>query len=120
MRFERDTLNLTLRQVNDILSVNPHAATEFKSARSYYQAGGILGFTGAVLLIIPFVTTIAGGETEWLFTAGGSAMLLASFPLNRTFRNRAENAVDTYNAGLPATRRIVKFYFTGAAAGIRF
>lgn len=120
VRFERDSLNLTLRQVNDILSVNPPAAAEFKSAKVYYHTAGVLGFAGGVLLAIPVGTALAGGEPEWVLSGVGAALIIGSIPLTITFRHRATHAIETYNSTLPSGRKRVQFYWRGNAAGFRF
>lgn len=117
MRFEMDTLTLTHRQVSDLLSINPLASQEFKLARRSNTASGIMGFTGALLLAIPVFSAILGGEPEWLLAAGGGALVIASIPLNRSYKRRASSAIDTYNAALPVKARL---YLAPAAIGIRF
>jgi hypothetical protein len=120
VRFERDTLNLTLRQVSDIISVNPVASAEFKTAKFHYHAAGVMGFSGAVLLLLPAITSITGGEPEWVLAGAGAALVLGSIPLTVSFRNKAMKAIDTYNSTLPSGKKRVQFFWAGASAGIRF
>ena len=65
--FMRDTVYLSHKHVREILSVDPQASEEFKIALKNYRIGGVLGFSGAILLAIPVVSAIAGGDPEWLW-----------------------------------------------------
>src|SRR5262245_31485280 len=78
--FQRDTIYLSHRHVKELLSIDPEASHEFKLAVEDYRVGGVLGFSGAILLAIPVVTAIAGGEPEWLLAGGGAVLLGASVP----------------------------------------
>lgn len=120
--FMRDTVYLSHRHVSEILSVDPQASEEFKVAVKNYRIGGVLGFSGAILLAIPLVSAIAGGEPEWLMAGGGGALLLASIPFSRAFKTRSETAITIYNERhVPQTGRIKpRLYFTGAAMTLKF
>jgi hypothetical protein len=127
--FMRDTLYLSHRQVSEILSVDPQAHAEFKIARNNYRIGGLMGFAGAALLAIPVFSAVAGGEPEWVLAGGGAALLIASIPFSRSFKNRSQAAIDGYNLRhvKPESRLYnkyqglrPKFYFTGAGATLRF
>jgi len=121
VRFERDTITLGLNQVLEITKENPMAYAELKRAKSNYTASGVLGFTGAILIALPIVTTIAGGDPEWGLTAGGAALILASIPFNRAFRSHTMDALDIYNN--KKTSRIkpeFQFYGSGARFMLRF
>jgi hypothetical protein len=120
VRFERDTVIISLRQVSEILSIEPQAAAEFKLARTNYSAAGVLGFAGGFLLAFPIGTAIAGGNPEWGLAAGGAVLILASLPFNKAFKARAGSALDKYNSRLPKARLIKpQFYFTGTGGTIR-
>jgi hypothetical protein len=120
VRFEMDTLNLTMRQVSEILSVNSEALSEFKIARTNYNVAGIFGFTGSLLIAVPVVTAIAGGEPEWGLAAGGAALVLGSIPFSKAFKNRANSALDHYNSQLANSRRErPQLFFTGTSAVLR-
>jgi len=121
VRFEKDTITLGLNQVLDIVKENPMAYAELKRAKSNYKAAGVLGFTGAILIAFPIATTIAGGEPEWELAAGGAALILASIPFNRAFRDHTMEALDIYNN--KKTSRIkpeLQFYGSGARFILRF
>lgn len=120
-RFQRDTLTLTLRQVSQIISIDQQAAAEFKIARTNYNVAGVLGFGGAVLLAVPVVSAISGGEPEWLVAGGGAAMILASIPFSKAFKNRASSALDGYNSRHEKTAsNRVKVHFTGNGFVLKF
>jgi len=120
-RFEMDTLVLSPKQVLEILKVEPVAYEEFKRAKANYNVAGVMGFSGALLIAFPVITSIAGGDPEWAFAAGGAALILGSIHFNRTFKGRAFNALELYNSKL--TTRIqptLHFYGTQARLVIRF
>ncbi len=121
VRFERDTVILSFRQVSEILAVDPQAAADFKLARTNYNAAGVLGFAGGFLLAFPIGTAIAGGDPEWGLAAGGAVLILASLPLNRAFKTRAGAALDRYNSGQPKARlRRPEFGLTGTGFSLRY
>jgi hypothetical protein len=125
--FMRDTLYLSHRHVREILSVDPQATEEFRIAVKNYRIGGLLGFSGAILLAIPVVTAISGGEPEWLMAGAGGALLLASLPFSRSFKSRSEAAIMIFNEKhAPATGRARrggpsrKLYYTGNGLTLKF
>jgi hypothetical protein len=125
--FMRDTLYLSHRHVSEILSVDPQASEEFKVAIKNYRIGGILGFSGAILLAIPVVSALSGGEPEWLMAGGGGALLIASIPFSRAFKSRSETAITIFNekhASPTGMRRREslrsRLYFNGAGVTLKF
>jgi hypothetical protein len=121
VRFEMDTVTLSLKQVLEIVKVNPKAYAELKRAKSNYSAAGVLGFAGGVLIGIPLGTALAGGNPEWGLAAGGAGLILASIPFTTAFRGHTMQALDLYNN--KETSRIkpeFQFYGSGARLIIRF
>lgn len=117
--FQRDTIYLSHRHVAEILAVDPEAAHEFKLALKDYRVGGLLGFSGAILLAIPVITAVAGGEPEWLLAGGGAVLLGVSVPFSRGFKKHAQTALDGYNLRHePATGS--RLYFTGNGLTLKF
>ncbi len=117
--FQRDTIYLSHRHVAEILSVDPEATNEFKLALKNYRVGGLLGFSGAILLAIPVVTAIAGGDPEWLMAGGGAILLGVSVPFSQAFKKHSEVALAGFNArheGQPQS----KLYFTGNGIAFKF
>ena len=117
--FQRDTIYLSHRQVAEILSIDTEATHEFKFAVKQYRVGGLLGFGGAILLAIPVITAISGGEPEWLMAGGGAVMLAASVPFSRAFKKHAEMALDGYNARHEKAIE-TRIYFTGNGLTLKF
>lgn len=125
--FMRDTLYLSHRHVSEILSVDPQASEEFKIAVKNYRIGGIMGFSGAILLAIPVVSAISGGEPEWLMAGAGGALLLGSIPFSRAFKSRSESAIAIYNEKHASQTGSVRgkgikprLYFNGAGVTLKF
>ena len=79
VRFERDTVVLSIKMVSEILRENPLALEEFRKARANYNTAGVLGFTGGVLILIPITTAILGGDPEWAIAIGGAALIVVEF-----------------------------------------
>lgn len=119
VRFEMDTVTLGLNQVLAIVKENPDAFAELKRAKRNYSAAGVCGFAGAILIIVPIGTALAGGSPEWALAAGGAALLVASIPLTRSFRGHTMDALDLYNAKYKMSRVKPKFQFYGTGARLR-
>lgn len=120
LRFERDSLILSPKQVQYILEVNPTALAEFKKARKNSGVASVLGFTGGLLVGIPIGTAIVGGNPEWGLAAGGAALIVASIPFNTAFKRHAQNSVDLYNQ--QKTSRLLErteLFWVGTGVGIR-
>jgi hypothetical protein len=117
--FQRDTIYLSHRHVAEILSVDPEATQEFKLAIKNYRVGGILGFSGAILLAIPVISAIAGGEPEWLMAGGGAVLLGVSIPFSRAFKKHSEAALAGYNARHEAQPQ-ARLYFNGSGITLKF
>jgi hypothetical protein len=122
--YEMDTLTLSTKQVMMVLKQNPEAFAEFKVARRRATASSVLGFTGGLLVALPLVTAVAGGQPEWIYAGVGGVFLLATIPLSVSFRGHALNALDIYNSNLHTSKARVKssfyFYGTGASLVLRF
>lgn len=116
VRFERDTVTLGLNQVLTILKENPEAYAELKRAKSNYNAAGVLGFAGGILIGFPVGTAIAGGKPEWGLAAGGAALILASIPFTTSFRGHTMEALDIYNGQRKTSRLKPEFQFYGSGA----
>ncbi|HZY77953.1 MAG TPA: hypothetical protein VFE50_00425 [Cyclobacteriaceae bacterium] len=117
--FQRDTVYLSHRHVAEILSVDPEATNEFKIATKNYRVGGIMGFSGAILLAIPLVSAFSGGEPEWIMAGAGAALMIGSIPFSRGFKNHAEAAIEGYNTRHePASQ--TRLYFNGSGITLKF
>jgi len=116
VRFERDSVALSTRQVMEILHENPKAFEEFKKAKANYNMAGVLGFTGGILIGFPLGTALVGGEPEWGLAAAGAVFILGSIPFNRIFKARALTALDIYNGKEITSRIRPEFYFGGTNA----
>lgn len=122
VRFEMDTVTLGLNQVLEIVKENPQAYGELKRAKINYNAAGVFGFAGGILVGFPVGTAIAGGSPEWGLAAGGAVLLLASIPLTNAFRGHTMESLDLYNSKFKTARLKpeLQFYGTGARLTIRF
>lgn len=120
VRFERDSLFLSARQVNSILQDQPEAYKLFKKARTNASVGSVLGFVGGLLIGIPIGTAISGGEPEWGIALGGAALIGVGIPFNIAYTKNAKNAIDLYNK--QHTSRLkpkAELFFSGTGASIR-
>jgi hypothetical protein len=117
--FQRDTIYLSHRHVAEILSVDPEASQEFKVAIKNYRIGGLLGFSGTILLAVPIITAIAGREPEWLMAGGGAVLLGISIPFSARFKKHSERAIEGYNARHEQQPQ-TKLYFSGAGLTLKF
>ncbi len=115
--YHKDTslFHVSPKQVGQILFEDPLAYKEFKRARINSTVGGIMGFLGAGLIIIPIATAIAGGDPEWAFAASGGALVLGSLHFSSSYKLRAQYAVDLYNSKHAALRRKAEFSISGTS-----
>ncbi|MBX2897235.1 MAG: hypothetical protein KF763_17440 [Cyclobacteriaceae bacterium] len=119
-RFEMDTLVLSPKQVLEVVKVEPLAFEKFKRAKANYNAAGVLGFTGGVLVGFPLGTAIAGGEPEWGMAIAGGFLILGSFSLNNVFKSHAFEAIELYNGKTARIKPHFQFYGTGARLVMHF
>ncbi|HNU41259.1 MAG TPA: hypothetical protein PKH83_02115 [Cyclobacteriaceae bacterium] len=119
-RFEMDTLVLSPKQVLQVLKAEPLAYEKFKRAKANYNAAGILGFAGGVLIGLPIGTAIGGGNPEWGLAAAGGVLVLGSFSLTAVFRSHAFDAIELYNGKTARIKPQVQFYGTGVRIVMRF
>lgn len=103
-----------------LLMTNEDAYREFKIARNKATISSILGFSSGLLVAVPLVTAVAGGQPEWLLAAGGGALFLASIPFSSSSKGHALTAIELYNSELSASHQRVKptLYFTGTSASL--
>jgi hypothetical protein len=121
VRFERDSLVISPRQVQSILWENAIASEKFRKARLNSSVSAVLGFAGGVLIGIPVGTAIiGGGDPEWGFALGGAALIGVSIPFNRAFKRNAQDALDIHNQKKGARRNFdPEFYWSGTQLGLR-
>jgi hypothetical protein len=120
VRFEMDTITLGLNQVLEIVKENPDAYAELKRAKRNYSAAGVCGFAGAILIIVPVGTALAGGSPEWALAAGGAALLVTTIPLTRSYRSHTMEALDGYNGKYKISMVKPEFQFFGTSARLIF
>lgn len=118
--YEMDTLQLSSKQVGMLLMQNQEAYHEFKIARTKSTISSILGFSSGLLVAVPLVTAVAGGQPEWLLAAGGGALFLASIPFNSSSKGHALNAIEIYNSKLTSSNHRIKstLYLNGSSASL--
>lgn len=115
------TFYVSPKQVLQIMNKdNSMAYEEFKKGRKLETAAGVMGFVGGVLVLFPIGSAIAGADPEWSFLAAGGALIAGSIPLHRSYKRHAQNAIDTYNKGLPYSMRPKpSLFFSRNAVGIQ-
>lgn len=121
VRFERDSLVISPRQVQTILWEDALASEKFRQARVNSSAASLFGFAGGILIGIPLGTAlIGGGDPEWGLALGGAALIGISIPFNRAFQRNAQDALDTYNQKKSARRNFrPELFLSGRQVGFR-
>jgi hypothetical protein len=122
--FEMDSTSISSKQVSIILQQNQQAYKEFKVAKRKALVGNVIGFTSGLLVAVPLVTAVAGGQPEWAFVGAGGVLFLISLPFYSSFRGHAFNAIEIYNSGVSSSSHRIKpsihFYGTSASLVLRF
>ncbi|CAN5208190.1 hypothetical protein BH09BAC3_BH09BAC3_03730 [soil metagenome] len=106
------------KQVMNIMKNDPMALAEFKKAKTSSAIAGVMGFAGVILIAIPVVSGIAGGNPEWGLAIGGAGLIIGSIPLNRSFRHHAQHAIDSYNKKHTAFIPRTEYYLSGLGARV--
>lgn len=120
VRFERDSLVISPKQVQEILYDNSIALASFKKARTNSGVASVLGFAGGLLIGFPVGTALVGGNPEWGLALGGAALIVAGIPFNKAFQRHAQSALDTYNQGRSShVLDRTELFFAGNSLGIR-
>ena len=121
-RYFTDSLNVSSRQVLDLMRENTAAYNEFREANRKSGFASVLGVAGSILIAVPVVTTAIGGKPEWIMAAAGGALVFCSIPLTRSSNRHAANALETYNMKYQTSRLQPRLYLgaTGARLLIRF
>jgi hypothetical protein len=119
-----DTVELSSKQVLNIIKVNPVAYKGFKSARAKGTLSSVLGFGGGFLVGLPIASMIYGGEQQWGWVAVGAAMIGIAIPIDIAQKRQANMAIDLYNSGAqPKVQRVkanLIFSSAGVGVGVRF
>lgn len=112
---------LNIRQLKQVIAVNEEATQQLETALKYRRAAGISSITGAAFMgYYLFEVSQNRPETIWPVIVGGT-LLLAAIPLNATYSNKTEKAIETYNDGLPYNRQSnVQLEWTGNGLVLRF
>jgi hypothetical protein len=122
--FEMDSTSISSKQVSIILQQNQKAYQEFKVAKRKALVGNIIGFTGGLLVAVPLISIVAGGQPEWAYVGAGGVLFLGSLPFSSSFRGHALNAIEIYNSGVSVSSHRIRpsfhFYGTGASLVLRF
>jgi hypothetical protein len=120
VRFERDSMVISPRQVQSILWEDALASEIFRKARVNSSVSAVLGFAGGVLIGIPVGTAIIGGDPEWGFALGGVGLIGISIPFNRVFQRKAQEALDIHNQKKSSRRSFSpELYWSGSQVGLR-
>lgn len=115
-----DSITISARQVSMLLQNNHEAYREFKIARTKNSIAAGLGFAGSVMVAIPLVTAVAGGQPEWWYAGVGGGLAALSVPFLWSYRARANSALEKYNTkkALGTTRLQPSIFFNGSQAGV--
>lgn len=120
VRFERDSMVISPRQVQSILWEDELASEIFRKGRANSSVSAVLGFAGGVLIGIPVGTAIIGGDPEWGFALGGAGLIGLSIPFNRVFQRKAQEALDIHNQKKSSRRSFSpELYWSGSQVGLR-
>ena len=120
VRYSVDTLDISAKQVLNIIQVNPTAYQGFKSSRAKGTLSSVLGFAGGVIVVLPLASMIIGGEPQWGWVVIGAAMIGIAIPIDLAQKRQARSAIDLYNSSEPPKAQRIKanLLFTSSGAGL--
>ena len=103
--YYQNNVYLTMNDLFSRMEFNSEAYQLIKSAKSNKILSHIFGGAGVFLICWPLGTEIANGEPNWSIAIVGTVLVFISVPFYAKSTQKAKNAVDIYNAGLPQSYR---------------
>ena len=94
---------LTPGQLLSITKSNQAAYEEMKTAKTNYDIGTVLSFSGGFMVGWPIGTALGGGDPNWALAGIGAALIVASIPLSTAYKKHATKAVRIYNRSVTNT-----------------
>jgi hypothetical protein len=117
--YQSDTVELSPRQVREILQTNETAQTEFHKGMVMNNVSGIMGFCGGILVAVPAGSLVLGGQPEWSLAAVGIALLGGSIAMEVSHRKKARGAIDLYNMGISRQQKF-RLHFAATSTSLVF
>ncbi|MCZ8023006.1 MAG: hypothetical protein O9302_01205 [Cyclobacteriaceae bacterium] len=119
-RFMREDVELSSKQVQQLLRVDETLALQFKKARILSTYSGVSGFAGGLLVLLPVSTLILGGDNpEWALAAVGAGLVGVSLRLSKSSGKQTQQAIDQYNLSYGTkTGRQTTLSLTGQGIGL--
>lgn len=99
--FSQNGQRLSMSQLVLVLKPNEMAYAQIKSAKSSYGFAQVLAYAGGFMVGYPLGTALGGGEPNWTMAGIGAGLIVVAIPLSKGASNKAKQAVDMYNEGLP-------------------
>ena len=110
LRFERDSVPISAKQVYTILEDVPEARAVFAQARVNSTIASVLGFAGGILIGFPLGSALVGADPEWGLALAGAALIGISIPFNKAFDRHSADAIDLYNNKKSARQKARGFH----------
>jgi hypothetical protein len=99
--FFYHNLPIQANEVSQLLEeLNYDAFDEFESAREASVFGNVFCVIGTTLIVIPFVTSALGKDTNWALTIAGTGFVGISIPIFKAYNKKTHNAIQMYNLGI--------------------
>ncbi len=89
-----------MKQLALLMKTNDQATKQLRSAKTVQVTASVIGFAGGFMVGYPLGTALVGGEPNWVLASVGAGLIVVSFTLNHSAKNKTKQAVNTYNKGL--------------------
>ncbi|MCH8545977.1 MAG: hypothetical protein LAT54_04530 [Cryomorphaceae bacterium] len=120
--FYIDGKKITLTRAIKIMKPNPMAYDQMRTARKRRNLSNALGITGGFIFGWQVGAALGGGEPNWVIGSIGAGLMVASFPINSSYKRKAKEGIDTYNSGLRSSsfweRSEINISFAGNGIGL--
>lgn len=97
-QFYIDGERSTLREFIQTMKVNEDAYSLATKAKTNYDLGTILGYTGGILIAWPLGQGVREKDPNWNLAIAGGALLIVGFPVISSAYNKLEKALNIYNS----------------------
>ncbi len=95
--------SINQRKLAKILEYDFEIFDTFESGREAKVFGNVFCVIGTTLIVIPFVTSAMGKETNWALTLAGTGFIGISIPLFKTHNKKINEAIQMHNSNLIKT-----------------